>query len=516
MFVVLLATLSAHAAGLDQIDVGGVWGSPGATNPTAIWWNPAGLAVGGGTQFLIEGAPVFARVYADRANPDYGLIEETTVDGELGEDFPRDYDYSGRDDIKLNTAIPFIGVSTDFTVPGLGVGAGLAVPTATGGAIENEWGPNRYALRSGQIQAPQVILAASYRIKEIVSFGVSGNLVDSTWSANTDTSAYPDLYDYTNSLVGSDDPFAFAAPLALRNFRDGYIENQGYTATTVFDKLKDRAFTFGAGVYLTPHEKLGISVAYNHGVRLDHTGPLTITSQCPPDFDPLVRQGAVDAGLCRNDGDNNFQPVSATGTGAVGYRLPSRVNLGIVFFPTEAIRLEAMGSYVGWSVFTDYEITTNIGADQIDASTPEKSAETADLLTQDRLWARDGRDTFWVGLDHKHQVHERFMYGARVAYDRSAVPTNSLLLNNFGADSVNLHGMVMFNALEQLGIAVSFTRYQYFTRTVTDTNFGMTIYPEDRKEVRYFYPGGNGTYGGGISRLGISLRGQFGKDGVKW
>jgi hypothetical protein len=138
------------------------------------------------------------------------------------------------------------------------------------------------------------------------------------------------------------------------------------------------------------------------------------------------------------------------------------------------------------------------------------------LLTQDRLWARDGRNTFWAGVDHKHQVSDKFMYGARVYYDRSSTPSSALLLNNFGADAVGLSAMAMVSPFDQLGIALSYTRNQFLTRTVDDSAFAMTLDPEARNEIRYFYPSGNGTYGGAINRIGISLRGQFGNDGVKW
>ena len=527
--LLMLMTLSAQAAGLDLLEVGGAWGTPGATNPTAIWWNPAGLAVGGGTQFIIEGAPTFAKVYGDRANPDYGTIEEDTGKGELFEGAPRDYDYSGRDEVSLTAVVPFIGVQTDFGVEGLGIGAGLAVPTATGGEIEDPWGANRYSLRSGNIQAVHAILAASYRIKKKVSFGLSGAFVDSTWSADTDTTTYPDLYnsveDDLKRQFGDDVPDIIIDGFT-KNFRDGYMEYRGYTATTVFDQLKDQAFTFGAGVYVTPTKNTGISLGYNHSIRLDHSGPLTISFQCPdPERDPTLATGLQQRGLC--NGEEGPGAV-LKGEGAVGYKLPNRFNLGFVLFPVEAVRLELMGSYVRWSTFTDYEIQTRINADQIpleptDPDDPESvqtaedlKEETAALVSQDRQWARDGRDTFWVGVDGKHRVNDLFMYGGRVFYDRSSVPVESLMLNNFNASMVGVSGMAMVSPIDKLGISVSFAHYFMFEREVTNTNFGLSLDPAKMPEFRYQYPGGNGTYGGSLTRLGIALRGRFGHDRAKW
>ena len=44
---------AAGAASLDLLEVGGAFGTPAATNPTAIWWDPAGIAVHGGTQVYV-------------------------------------------------------------------------------------------------------------------------------------------------------------------------------------------------------------------------------------------------------------------------------------------------------------------------------------------------------------------------------------------------------------------------------------------------------------------------------
>lgn len=499
-----LLTMAAQAAGLDLLEVGGAWGTPGATNPTAIWWNPAGLAVGGGTQFIIEGAPTLANVNVSRDNPNYGDVnynvftEQEASLGDLG--YPTEYDYSGTAQIKVRQVVPFIGAQSDFGIDGLGIGIGLAVPSGRGGAVEEPNGVLRYHLRSGDIRAIHGILAASYQIKDVFSFGLSGQFVDSTWGSQTDTSTYTDLAFAIRDEFGLDNP--------LPSFRDGYIENPGYATTSDFQALRDQAFTFGAGIYVTPIPELGISAAFNKGMRLDHEGDLSLTFGCPPEYDGLSRFAAQDRGLC---------DVTMNGQGAVGYSLPSRVNLGIVVFPTDKVRLEAMGSWVGWKVFTDYEIQTIIPESQVDVEDDENRASTVELLNRPRLWARDHRNTYWMGIDGKVQAHEMLMVGGRVFYDRAAVPTDAVLINNFDTNTLGLSGMAMFSPISQLGIALSWSHHFMFDRTVTDTRFGMTIDERVAREGRYQYPGGNGTYSGSINRIGISLRGRFGgEEAPKW
>jgi hypothetical protein len=194
------------------------------------------------------------------------------------------------------------------------------------------------------------------------------------------------------------------------------------------------------------------------------------------------------------------------------------VNLGIVYFPVEKVRLEAMGSWVGWKAFSDYEIGTNIADDQLspDLDDPEVRAETLELVTKPRVWARDNRNTFWAGIDGKAQVNDLLMVGGRVFYDRGSVPNESLLINNLSLDTIGLSAMAMVSPIEQLGIGLSYTRNQFISQTVTNSNFGVSVVEDSLREFRYQFPSGNGTYGGAINRFGISLRGQFGQEGPKW
>ncbi len=222
----------------------------------------------------------------------------------------------------------------------------------------------------------------------------------------------------------------------------------------------------------------------------------------------------MQAGLC--DGQNPDAITEFNADGAIGYRLPSRLNLGVVVHPVERVRLEAMGAWVGWKVFTDYEITTNVDAEQVtNALTPQDAEDTADLLTQDRLWARDARNTFWVGLDGKVRVHDMLTVGARTTFDRAAIPDQVVSANNIDFNTLILAGMALFEPVKQFGIGLSLSRHVLFTRTINNSAYAVTLEDEARNEQRYFYPASNGTYSGNITRLGVSLRGRFG-GGSRW
>lgn len=511
MTLIALALTTADAASLDLLEVGGAYGTPAATNPSAVWWNPAGLAVNGGTQFMIEIAPTFAGIDANRTQPTY---PEPTVamDSFYAAGFPEDPQYGGTDHVTFNGVVPFLGVSSDFTVKGLGVGLGLAVPTARGGVSDMATNANRYALRAGSIQDIHAMLGAAYQLKDKVALGAGLHYVDATYYADIDSTSYPDIAWAVQEEIGVMPP----------SFQDMYNEQSGYATDVIMGgedgedhgALHDRTFTFSVGAHVTPlHEEklLDISVAYVHGVSLNTEGDLTLKFGCPEDYDLLAQIAFQDNGLC----DSTFQ-----GTGSIAYQLPGRFHLGVATSPIDRLRLEAMGAYVMWSQFTDFDIVTEIGADQIQVEDPAVAEETADLVSQHRLWARDNKDTFWVGLDGKMQFHKYVTGGLRVMYDHHAVPSSAVSINNLDNDTLMLTGMAMFNPASQLGIGLSFGHYFLATRTVTDSAFAVSLagadpnsedyYAENPEKDRYFYPESNGVYSGGINRLGITLKGNFG------
>ena len=67
--LLLLALLNAHAGSLDVLEVGGLWGTPAATGPTAVWFNPAALGFERGTRFLVEATPALGGFQLDRDEP---------------------------------------------------------------------------------------------------------------------------------------------------------------------------------------------------------------------------------------------------------------------------------------------------------------------------------------------------------------------------------------------------------------------------------------------------------------
>lgn len=480
----LLALVSlASASSLDMVEIAGPWGSPNSTDGTAMWWNPAGLATGRGTRFHLEGAPLTGHVHYDRTDELYG----------------------GRTTLRQTTVVPFAGLATDLGVDGLGLGAAFAIPFARGGnqtdgipfvrdydgPVPFDGAPGRYHARRAQVQVAEAMIGGGYDFGR-VSIGAGAALMFSSWQATLDNSLTVDLYDQITELRGTPPEYT-----------DDMIEDPRYATTLDFGTLHATAFTFNVGtqVEVVP-EKVQLAVAYHHSANTNHTGDLTMRFACPPQDDSLGRFGSEAFGLCNSD-------INAAG--AVAYQLPSRLYGGVKISPTEMLDLELMGGLVTWSRFQDFDITISEVETRNDAGDFNNLEGTAEIVNQHRLWARDNHNTGWIALDGK--LHkDAWTAGLRATYDGSAVPDSALLVNNQDASQVIVSALGGYELSQNLSVGLTFSQYFLATRTITDSAFGMTLDEESRKADRYFYPHGNGTYRGGISRLGISLRGHFGGD----
>jgi hypothetical protein len=475
MLAITLA-LSAGAASLDNLEVGGNWGTPNADNPTAIWWNPAGLATPG-THAIVELAPTYATVGFDRVDPYNG----------------------GHDEYKLSGMVPFVGFSTDAGIDGVGFGFGLAVPYARGGSETSEPGTGSFAMRHGNSQAGFLMLgAAAHPPGFPISVGFSGALVDNTWIAHVD-SELTTSFDQTATDAGVES-----------GYTDAQIEDPDYTAVLDFPKMKSKGFAFDTGIK-ADFDKVHLALGYISGVKLANKGDVTLTFSCPPQDDALGRFGAQQFGLCDS-------VINAHGI--VAYNLPSRIHGGVRVDPIEDLRIEAMGGVVFWHVYQDFDITVNdVGelnpwqsdCDAGDSASCYKAEHTPGKVEQHRLWARDNKDSFWAALDVKGDLGEYVTLGGRVTYDKAAVPSSALSGNNYDANDVILGGLAAVKPVKWITIGAQYSHQFLATRVVDDSAFLVTLDKDNRVEDRYTYPQMNGTYTGVVHRIGLSVQGNFGR-----
>lgn len=453
----LLALLPfAHAASLDNLEIGGPWGTPTATDATAAWWNPAGLAAGEGTRLMIEAAPTLATVTFQRADPN-----------------------GGQDTYEMTGVVPYAGVATDLGVSGLGIGAALAVPFVRGGAEVEDPGSGSYHMRHGDQKGIYVLVGGGYDIADVVSIGVVGAYVKSTWTASVNTDTLPDL------------AHALEEEGQVVDYTDADLEDPNYAANLQFAELTDDAFTFGAGLRVQAGPDVAIGLAFHKGARVDNRGDVAIVFDCPPETDTAARYAAESRGLC-------YSTVNAQAL--VGYDLPSRVQLGVAVTPIEAVRLEAMVGWVGWAVFDDFDIEIS--------GTGIEDEQTRQMLEKTQQWARANQNSVWGGVDAKVDVGERWTVGARALYDAAAVPSHAMSTNNYDANALMLSMLAAVRPVGPLQVSASWTHHILEERDVTDNGFSQTM-EGPATEGRWNYPHANGVYGGRIDRFGLSARLAF-------
>lgn len=480
--MILTALLTASASSLDLVEVGGLWGSPNATDATSLWWNPASMAAGHGTRFNLQAAPTFATVNISRTDPGY-VVDPSKVG-------PTGVDYGGTAKFTRTAVVPFLGVVSDFGQPGLGVGLGVFVPHGRGAGGPEDNVVSHTLIKGGN-QAIYVSGGAAYEIADLVSFGLTGSYVASSYSSYLHAETASALNDSLVEERDLDDDY----------YSDTTLEDPNYrTATQTQGPLRDSALTFGVGARVQPHEMVSLSLTYHHGFRIDNRGTTAITFDCPPNEDSLGRAGAQTAGICHS---------TLGGNQTVGYTVPGRLQGGIQVRPVEGLFVEAFGGWVNWKRYTDLDITIEADPDTVPLDDAGERQATADRVSKAKQWARDARNTYFLALDGKYDVHERVTVGARVLYDKASVPDDVVSANNYDANTVAVSALIAVDVTRNLQLGASIGQYISAQRTVTDSKYGLTIPPSERREARYFYASTNGTYAGSLTRLGFSLRGHF-------
>ena len=197
---------TANASGLSAARFGGEHGHPTTDNPTAIYYNPAGIALKPGTRIMVEAT--MAGRWASYQRPE-GAINDP------GGGTPSDATSANAGTAKLANFLvsPFIGAHSDFGTKIFHAGAALYFPFG-GQAV---WGQNsQYANSSaypgahdgtqrwytidGKIRSMYITGAMGFNIPQIgLSIGVSGSAIrsetDTIRARNADGS--DDLIDPT-------------------------------------------------------------------------------------------------------------------------------------------------------------------------------------------------------------------------------------------------------------------------------------------------------------------------------
>ena len=432
--VSVFATLlpqQAFASGFLAARFGGEHGHPTTDDTTAIYYNPAGLALRSGTHISINGLMAYRKASYDRS-PE--AIDTVVATGSTGAGTPASdvAANSGESTLSNILASPFVGAASDLGIKNLAVGLGFFVPF--GG--QAEWdknsayegsarlpgavdGPQRWATISGTLRELYFSAAVAYRLpKQRLSFGAAFNVVRSEIDTVRARNA-----DGTDTLLDS-----------AGNLQEGrsYLKADATDVSAAF------------GVVYQPTETSWIGASY----------------QSQPGFGENTLSGTLDNKLGTT--------ASVRSNIEVTQSLPDVIRLGGRYRPRKNLELRLSGEYARWSVFDKQCIINADDAARKCVVKADGASDTANggagiLVVIERDWhdamGVRGGASYWVTPTVE-------AYGG-LGYDGNAVPdaTIEAALIDMGKVTASLGGK--FTLLDnKLGLDLGYTHVFYFDRPV--------------------------------------------------
>lgn len=445
----------AAASGFLVARFGGEQGYAATDDLSAIYYNPAGLALRPGKLRLnINGVFAYRLATFDRSADAVDHPGTGTPSDAMGAN-------AGPATLTNYFATPFAALSTDFGVKNLGVAVGVYAPfggqaswdrnkafansTAYPGAVD---GTQRWATIDGVLRSLNATAAVAYYIEPArLSIGVSGNFVINDISTVR-----------ARNLDGSDDLVDGAGLKEGRSL----IEAKGNTAS------------IGVGVIAQPVPSIRIGLSY----------------QSQPAFGEQRLKGTL---------TNAFRGGAAEKTDIeITQSLPDVLRFGLRYRPNPdepkwELRLHA--EFARWSVF-DKQCIVNAGAaDKSCVIKADGSADNPAILVN---IARNWKDAGGVRVGGSYWVRPTIELYASAGYDSNAVPNRTLEPSLMDMDKLifSLGGRVdLWN--KRVGILATYTQVVYLDRTVTRSpdNF-MT--PSKNPDM-------SGTYKQSIGLLSLAL-----------
>ncbi len=455
--------LHAHATGIAVARFGGEHGNPMASNPTAMYYNPAALALGSGTRLFIEGSFALRLYTYDRAQ---GAIDHPNT-------------MPGTPDVGVNSGegkasnliiSPFIGVASDLGVPGLGVALGFYTPF--GG--QTEWdqntayegngmypgaldGPQRWHNINGTIRSSYITAAGAYKLPFGLSFGVSANLVMSV----VDTIR-------ASNVDGTDDVVNAAGGL-----------QEGRAALDV----KGNTFSLGVGLAYAPVEQVTVGISY----------------QSQPGFGEMTLDGTLRTKL-------GASPASMSDV-ELTENMADIIRLGLAWRPDTTVELRLWGSFERWSVMKR-QCIINATVENRECALDDRGRPTRGDAGVLNNIPRDWKDSFGLRLSGSYWVSPGFELMLGVGFDGNAVPDSTIEASLPDQNDITATVGAKFALLDgRMELGLTYLNVLSLSREVDPRprNGGEPVVPFDAPSR---VPDGAGTYSQyvGVLQLGIGYR----------
>lgn len=467
----------AWASGILVARFGGEHGHPTTSNPTAIYYNPAGIALDKGTRIYLDGTFALRHASYDRPVEAIGRIGTFQPDGTLVNEAGEPIDGTPVEAIRANSGkaeltnfvvSPFIAVVSDLGIPNLGVGAAFYVPfggTAVWGRNEEfegtelgrkypgaEDGPQRWFTEDGKIQSLYFTAAGAYRLEgPRLTFGVGLNLINNVLHTVRARNA-----DGTDDLV-----FATGLPKEGRSL----VEASNWE------------FGLGAGVIWEPMENLWVGASY----------------QSQPGFGTSHLKGTLTTSLAGTTSEEDIEMEQS---------MPDVLRVGGRWRPDPRWELRLFGEYVRWSVLRQQCLRNTEVEDGKCAFNEDGSAkpESNGAVIQNipRLW----KNAFGIRAGASYWLTPPVELFLGAGFDSNAIPNKTLDPSLYDMNKVTIAGGGHFEILEDVSLMATFTQVIYATRTI-EVDESQPFVPPSRQ------PNSAGTYRQSISVLDVAAQYRF-------
>jgi len=412
----LLGSSTVQAGGFMVARFGGEHGNPIASNPTSIYYNPAGLAGVKGTEIYAEGLLAFRKL--DYTRP------AAAADNAASRSAESIAAVSGKGGLNDTIPSPFLGVATNLGIEGLGLGAAFFVPfgahavfnhndlfetnTAFPGAFN---GPQRWQDIEGTIRSLYLSVGGAYQFPFGLRIGVAVNGVK-------------------NDI---DDIKAFNA--------DGTDNTSGEGRAWV--KSHNYTLALGVGIQYSPpsHPEVTVGLSY----------------QSQPGFGKTTQKG--DARIKFGSAAELDPEVNVEQT------LPDVFRLGFSYRVTKDFQISAWGAFERWSVFKSQCFTdknnpnARCAIDDRGQTTPEAVVISNIPRNWDNVFAIRFSGSYWV----KPELELMAGFG----YDGNAVPNDTMMVDLPDFENFEVTLALNYALMQQkLKLYLGFTQFIYLSRDI--------------------------------------------------
>jgi long-chain fatty acid transport protein len=444
----------ASAAGFATQRFGGEQGTVVATNPTALYYNPAGIGFSDGIHLYLDGDLAIRHATWSHVAPQPTSSEPPNSQvGNSGE---------------AHLLNPFGGPALGATMKlgNLALGAGLFVPF--GGRVN--WATTdanpQYPLTAAGVQRWHMIdvaltfievsAGAAYRIGPL-SIGATGNFI--------------------NSQVTLDEARTIAGNVDTTSEGRAKLDVSG----------NHGSFAVGAMLEAVPN-RLWLGVSY----------------QAQPGMGEQILKGTFNF----TNGPAPYYAQNGNVNQSVDFHqsLPDIVRAGVRFKATDDVELRLFGDYTRWGVMQAQCINLQSGGDSClvypdgTDATPKKSV----IANIPRNW----QNTYGARVGGSYWVKPEVELFGGVGYETGAEPDATLEPGGMDADNVAVALGGRFLIANYFYLAASYTHLQFFTRDVTDSQLSTSA-NGNKVQLPTYQQDGNGQYTQWVGILDVNVEKQF-------